>query len=112
MGSRSSRTFSTARPAGSASTMNQLAPLLLGFQRRFRRGARTRNWPAIRSSPHRNSAIPIANASRLGTKRKILSCALTKGVAMVRPIRILLVEDDYIIIRIGLNNALVEAGFE
>jgi two-component system, cell cycle response regulator CpdR len=30
---------------------------------------------------------------------------------MVRPIRILLVEDDYII-RISLNNALVEAGFE
>jgi hypothetical protein len=36
MGSQSSRTFSTARPAGSASTMNQLAPLLLGA--RFRRG--------------------------------------------------------------------------
>ena len=30
---------------------------------------------------------------------------------MVRPIRILLVEDEYII-RISLNNALVEAGFE
>jgi len=30
---------------------------------------------------------------------------------MVRPIRILLVEDDYIL-RISLNNALVEAGFE
>jgi CheY-like chemotaxis protein len=30
---------------------------------------------------------------------------------MVRPIRILLVEDDYII-RISLNSALVAAGFE
>ena len=86
-------------------------PRLPASSARFRRGAGTRNCPAIRSSPHRNSSIPIPNASRHGTKRKTGSCALTKGVAMVRPIRILLVEDEYII-QISLNNALVEAGFE